>query len=178
MCLKNRINLSDFYLIFLLSLYRFNFPTDVFAGCCIWSQLLNNLIDMFQRCCYRPEKGNLGNNPSRCLWTRKTLGTRVAVKDTLPHVIKHRLVLLLSFGFRSRLVGFMNRLVHLLEDTLLKDVLVIHGNAETLEFIRCRAGRCCLDTLSVDVQQGSRPLCAYVTDKKNNLQVKMNTLTM
>lgn len=131
---------------------------------------------MFQRCCYRPENTSIGklcNYPSRCLWTRKELGPSVAVKDTLPHIVKHRLVLLLSFGFRSRLVGFMNRLVHLLEDTLLENVLVIHSHAEALELIRCRAGRCCLDTLSVDLQQGSRPLCAYVTDKKNNLQVKL-----
>lgn len=96
-----------------------------------------------------------------------------AVKDTLPHIIKHRLVFFLSFGFGSRLVGFMDCLIHLLEDTLLENVLVIHSHAETLEFTSCRGGRCCLDTLSVDLQQGSRPLCAYATDKKNNIQVKL-----
>lgn len=117
-------------------------------------------------------------NPSTCLWTRKQLSPNLAVKDTLPHIIKHRLVLFLSFSFCSRLVGFMNRLVHLLEDTLLQNVLVIHSHAKTLEFICCRAGRCRLDTLSVDLQQGSRPLCAFVTDKEINLKVKLMTWTM
>lgn len=39
------------YLIFFLPFDRFNLPTDIFAGGGIWSQLLDNLVDMFQRCC-------------------------------------------------------------------------------------------------------------------------------
>lgn len=43
------------HLIFLLPFDWFDLPTDVFTGCSIWGQLLNNLVDMFQRGCNRPE---------------------------------------------------------------------------------------------------------------------------
>lgn len=55
-----------FYLIFFLSFDRFNFPAYIFAGGSIRTQLFNNLIDVFQRCCYRPEKHIINKQTKNC----------------------------------------------------------------------------------------------------------------
>ncbi|TNN71829.1 hypothetical protein EYF80_018000 [Liparis tanakae] len=83
----------------------------------------------------------------------------------LPDIIKHRVVFLLSLSFSSSLIGLLNGLIHLLENTLLKDVMVIHSHAKALEFIGSRTGTCCLNTLSIDLQQGSRPLTTYTAQQ-------------
>ena len=50
-----------FYLIFFLSFDRFNLPTDIFAGGSVGRQLLDNLVDLFQRCCDGPETHTMKN---------------------------------------------------------------------------------------------------------------------
>lgn len=48
--------MAIFHLIFFLSFDRLNLPTDIFTGGSKGCHLLNNLIDMLQRYCYRPAR--------------------------------------------------------------------------------------------------------------------------
>lgn len=86
--------------------------------------------------------------------------------DSKPYVIKNWVIFLLGLSFSRSLAGLMDCLIHLLQDSLLQDILVIHSHAKTLKFLRTRAGRCRLDTLSVDLQHGSALLTACASWKK------------